>query len=1021
MKKIMSVVLAAAVVMTAFCCGMSVTAAEVFKEGDEIYLAVDKSVTDGGTSWADGILYANFSSYSRADNGDKSIVISEADPELVNPRTGVVYDEELAFYRYTVMSSDAGKSVMRFWRGNEEKLWNCSVPLSADEYAAGKNLVVVTGWTDIGYTRAVDEDPVDFEDGPFRAIETYQLYAHAASNDADETDAWVKWHQNSYDSYTFFLPSSVKSGDEIEIYSSLMTDATLGSQDLPAGGTAKIKAEKGKTCTLSAYGREMTVNFLFSSAEAALWVNNTDSFSGFSNFFSYLQSSKENYVSATGAIANADGNVEDVEIKKIKGRGNTSWNADKKGFNVNFKNAVEVAGMEKCKKFSLISNFQDATMARNRILYDMADEVEVPYASDSRMIDFYVNGEYQGTYQMCEKIAAGKNTLISDVDEEGYINSETGERNEDFSFVVEIDPSPNADDITVSTSSGISLTIKTPEPESGDSNLDYVRGYVRKKFNAMFDAVKSSSSTLDDYIDINSLAKVYLINELGKNWDSGAGSFFFVYKPDENGNYKFFASPVWDYDNSLGNANGIDSDLNRMGVSDYTLPSGWFSTKKGGYGGPNFLATAVKNSQLMDEVYTVWFEDFLPAIEKLNEKGVSSGELYSADVYESIIADSAEMNYQIWEMIVDTSWIANHSRLRQYRAAYEYNAFGQVTGVTLSQDASYTTYDQYSFDGEFQYMIDWTNSRAAWISSRYIAYYTPTEPVIEPTQPETEPPTEKETEAVKEEIPDLDLKNAVAAWVFDSDNKTSGDKLTEYGSSSGYAATTGSGLMTLSVDGENLRALEWSDAEYGKSGAAIVPIMAAGSKNLWGEPYINLSVDASGYETLKFTAYFAGSNKAPATWKLQYSTDSENFTDIEDAVFTISAENRKELTAYFDMTELPKDAAKENLSLRLVPVSMTTVSGGNTSEKPSGGEIALNYIVIDGYQKTSDGEYPKGDVNLSGIVDITDATLIQRYLAALCDLSDEQLKLADTDESGKVEIVDATRIQRYLADLLKEL
>lgn len=59
--------------------------------------------------------------------------------------------------------------------------------------------------------------------------------------------------------------------------------------------------------------------------------------------------------------------------------------------------------------------------------------------------------------------------------------------------------------------------------------------------------------------------------------------------------------------------------------------------------------------------------------------------------------------------------------------------------------------------------------------------------------------------------------------------------------------------------------------------------------------------------------------------------------------------------------------------------------------------------------------FPLGDVNLSGKVDITDATCIQRHLAMLMVLPDEGIALGDTNGNGHLDIVDATVIQRYLA------
>lgn len=58
-----------------------------------------------------------------------------------------------------------------------------------------------------------------------------------------------------------------------------------------------------------------------------------------------------------------------------------------------------------------------------------------------------------------------------------------------------------------------------------------------------------------------------------------------------------------------------------------------------------------------------------------------------------------------------------------------------------------------------------------------------------------------------------------------------------------------------------------------------------------------------------------------------------------------------------------------------------------------------------------------GDANLDGVVDITDATTIQRYNVKMTELSDEALTFADVDRDGEVTIIDATLIQRWLVDL----
>ena len=58
-----------------------------------------------------------------------------------------------------------------------------------------------------------------------------------------------------------------------------------------------------------------------------------------------------------------------------------------------------------------------------------------------------------------------------------------------------------------------------------------------------------------------------------------------------------------------------------------------------------------------------------------------------------------------------------------------------------------------------------------------------------------------------------------------------------------------------------------------------------------------------------------------------------------------------------------------------------------------------------------------GDVNSDSTISVSDATLLQKYIANLVDLSDEQLKAADFDQDGTVNISDVTAIQQYLLSI----
>ncbi|MBQ6626276.1 MAG: RICIN domain-containing protein [Ruminococcus sp.] len=59
-----------------------------------------------------------------------------------------------------------------------------------------------------------------------------------------------------------------------------------------------------------------------------------------------------------------------------------------------------------------------------------------------------------------------------------------------------------------------------------------------------------------------------------------------------------------------------------------------------------------------------------------------------------------------------------------------------------------------------------------------------------------------------------------------------------------------------------------------------------------------------------------------------------------------------------------------------------------------------------------------GDTNLDGEVSVLDATTIQRFMAKITELTEEQKIFSDTNRDGDVSVVDATMIQRFMAKLI---
>ncbi|MDE5781318.1 MAG: hypothetical protein K2I03_07535, partial [Lachnospiraceae bacterium] len=120
---------------------------EGFHEGDVIYLDYYE-FNDWKKSGAH--FYVNFTGNSKQENNGLDININNTDTKKYSP-IKLENETEEDVYTYTVTKEDEGAKELRFWRGNADTLWNCSVTLTYSDYKAGNNCAKIQDWDDTGY------------------------------------------------------------------------------------------------------------------------------------------------------------------------------------------------------------------------------------------------------------------------------------------------------------------------------------------------------------------------------------------------------------------------------------------------------------------------------------------------------------------------------------------------------------------------------------------------------------------------------------------------------------------------------------------------------------------------------------------------------------------------------------------------------------------------------------------------------------------------------------------------------
>ena len=167
------------------------------------------------------------------------------------------------------------------------------------------------------------------------------LYVHAVSDSAD-TEAWQLWQSVHDEDFNiekptekyFFLPSSADESS-VDVYNGYDASVAVNGVEIASKSTASVPYEAGKSYNVTlAPGSYYTLTMMNSTAEAAIYINNPDADGSGTDLMTYLNANKSNSANATGAIVTPDGKIDNTVIKKIKGRGNTSWDKPKKGYNI---------------------------------------------------------------------------------------------------------------------------------------------------------------------------------------------------------------------------------------------------------------------------------------------------------------------------------------------------------------------------------------------------------------------------------------------------------------------------------------------------------------------------------------------------------------------------------------------------------------------------------------------------------------------------------------------------------------
>ncbi|MBQ4283909.1 MAG: CotH kinase family protein [Lachnospira sp.] len=339
----------------------------------------------------------------------------------------------------------------------------------------------------------------------------------------------------------------------------------------------------------------------------------------------------------------------DYEISMmINYRGASSYSQfDKKQYRLKFyskegstnaKN-YDFLGMGKNSEWVLNGPFLDKTLIRNKLVYGLGREL-FEWAPDSRYVELFINGEYQGVYLALEPVTNGESRLrlsefglasgetayivkrdrVGTEEEPLYVYGYYGGKTYNHLYV----DYPTKSKLTSRQREWITADIDTFEKVLyGDNFADEKTGYSK-------------------YIDVDNFVDYYVLNEVVMNNDAGNLSTY-VYK-ELGGRIKL---AIWDYNNCFDNYQWFAQNYDEFFLKD----NSWF-------------AMLLKDQRFVDKVIARYKE---------LRKGILSDEYFNRqiDLYKAELGEAVERNFAVWGYTFYDNLLSSENELHKNAKSYD--------------------------------------------------------------------------------------------------------------------------------------------------------------------------------------------------------------------------------------------------------------------------------------------------------------------------------------------------------------
>ncbi len=207
----------------------------------------------------------------------------------------------------------------------------------------------------------------------------------------------------------------------------------------------------------------------------------------------------------------------------IHGRGNRTWQYEKKPYKINLDREETILGFSKSREWVLLAEYRDPSFMRTAFMFSLAHLVGMPYSLKYGHVELYLDDEYQGVYVLVENVRRSPSRI--DIADDG--------------FIIEDDTYWEKEPVSFESTLGFHYTFKYPD-NPDDGHLKSISAYIGRMERTLL------SGNGEDYLDMDSFAQWYLVTELLGVYDP---NIFYVLRSKEE---KLRMGPVWDAESALG-------------------------------------------------------------------------------------------------------------------------------------------------------------------------------------------------------------------------------------------------------------------------------------------------------------------------------------------------------------------------------------------------------------------------------------------------------------------------------------